>query len=124
VTLLADLVVLAHLAFIAFAAFGGLLARGWRRAPWLHLPAVAWGAFIEITGGVCPLTPLENRLRRAGGQAGYGGDFVERYLLAILYPEGLTPAIQILLAVLLIAINVGVYAFVWRTRSRTKTVPG
>ena len=71
--LLADLVLVAHLGFIVFAALGGLLALRWRRAPLVHLPAVAWGAYIELTGRVCPLTPLENALRSAAGGAGSAG---------------------------------------------------
>lgn len=113
---LADVVLAVHLAFIAFVAAGGLLALRFRRAPWLHLPAAAWGVWIEATGGVCPLTPLENSLRRAAGEAGYAGGFVEHYLLAAIYPAGLTPAIQLGLAAGVVVLNAAVYAFVWRRR--------
>ena len=78
--LAADFVVLLHLAFILFVVLGGLVVFRWPRFMWLHIPAVAWGAFIELTGRVCPLTPLENRLRIAAGQAGYSGGFIEEYL--------------------------------------------
>ena len=114
--LLADTLVVAHLAFVAFVLFGGLLALRWRAVPWLHLPAAAWGAAIEVFGWICPLTPLENRLRRAGGEAGYGGGFVENYLLPVLYPGGLTRDVQLLLAVLVLVVNVVVYAVVLRRR--------
>ena len=112
----ADLVVLLHLSFIVFVVLGGLLALRWRRAPWLHLPAALWGVFIEVSGGFCPLTPLENFLRESAGACGYGGGFVEHYLVPIVYPAGLTPAVQWVLAGLLLAINGCVYALVWRRR--------
>jgi len=111
---LADLVLLVHLAFVLFAALGGLLALRWRRAPWVHLPAAAWGAYIEISGGICPLTPLENRLREAAGGTGYAGDFIGHYLVSLLYPEGLTRGAQLALAALLVVLNVAVYTIVWR----------
>jgi len=111
---LADLVLVVHLAFVAFAALGGLLALRWRRAAWVHLPAAAWGAYIEISGGICPLTPLENRLRQGAGGTGYDGGFVEHYLVALLYPEALTRGTQFTLAALLVVLNLVVYGFVWR----------
>jgi len=114
--LFADLVVLLHLGFILFAALGGLLALRWRRAPWLHVPTALWGGFVEISGRVCPLTPLENALRRAAGEAGYRGGFIEHYVLPLVYPEGLTREAQLVLAGLLLAVNAVVYAIVWRRR--------
>ncbi len=111
---LADLVAIVHLAFILFALFGGLLVLRWRRIAWAHLPAVAWGAAIEWMGWICPLTPLENALRRAGGREAYSGDFVGRYLLPVIYPEGLTREGQRLLGIGLVAINVMIYVVVWR----------
>jgi len=111
----ADLVLLLHLAFVLFAALGGLLALRWRRAPWVHLPAAAWGAFIEISGGICPLTPLENRFREAAGASGYQEGFIEHYLVSLLYPE-LTRETQFVLAALLVVLNVVVYTIVWRRR--------
>jgi hypothetical protein len=114
--LLADAVLLLHAAFIAWVMFGGLavLRRPW--LAWLHLPALAWGVGISLTGGICPLTPLEQQLRLAAGQASFEGGFIEHYLTAIIYPEGLTRATQALLAVLLLAGNAAVYALVWRRR--------
>ena len=118
---LADLVVLLHLAFVLFVAFGALLLLRWRRAAWLHLPALVWGVLIELTGRVCPLTPLENRLRRAAGASGYEGDFVEHYVLPIVYPPGLTRPSQLLLAGALVLANVALYAWVCsRTRARRR----
>lgn len=114
---LADLVVVVHLAFVLFVVLGGLLVLRWPRAMWLHLPAAAWGVWIELSGGICPLTPLENSLRRSGGLAGYSGGFVERYLLGVLYPDGLTREIQLGLAALVLLVNAAVYGWVllrWR----------
>ena len=119
--LLADLVVIIHLLFIVFVALGGLLALRWRWVPWLHLPAAAWGGFVELTGRICPLTPLENQLRRAAGSAGYEGDFIEHYLLPVIYPAGLTREIQFGLAALLVVINALIYAVVWRRRVTATT---
>ncbi len=117
--LLADLVVLVHAAFIAFVVLGGLLALHWPRAAWLHLPAAAWGAWIEFSGRICPLTPLEVKLRQAAGEAGYEGGFIEHYLLPILYPAELDRTLQLLLGGTVVVINLVVYALVlWRRRQR------
>lgn len=114
--LLADAILFLHLAFVLFVLFGGLLALKWRSAIWFHLPTAAWGAFIEFSGWICPLTPLENWLRRQGGETGYPGDFLSQYLLAILYPEALTPQIQIVLGTVVLAANLTIYGWLWRTQ--------
>ncbi len=115
---LADAVLLAHLLFIVFALGGGLLALRWSWMPWIHLPALAWGATVEFTGWICPLTPLENALRRAGGAAGYTESFIERYLLPLIYPGELTRELQFVFGGLLLLINIVVYAIVWRRRRK------
>lgn len=123
---LADAVLALHLGFIVFVVLGGALALRWPRVAWLHLPAAVWGAWIEFTGGVCPLTPLENRLRRAGGEAGYTGGFIDQYLVPILYPPGLTRTHQIVLGVGVLVLNVVVYALVlrrWRAGRRPAEAP-
>lgn len=97
---------------------GGLAVLRWPRLAFLHLPCVVWGAGIEFAGGICPLTPLEQRLRAAAGEAGYSGGFLEHYLLPVIYPPGLTPAVQIALGAVVVAVNVGFYALVWRRRRR------
>jgi hypothetical protein len=110
----ADGVLLLHFAFVLFVLLGGLVVL---RAPgfaWLHLPAVAWGAFVEFTGRICPLTPLEVALRQAAGDAGYSGDFLEHYIVAILYPDGLTRGLQVLFGAAVILVNVAIYAAVLR----------
>lgn len=112
--LLAAVVVVAHLAFLVFVTLGALLALRWKRAPWLHVPALLWGSWIELTGGLCPLTPLENRLRQAAGESGYAGGFIEHYLLPIIYPAGLTHETQIALGVALILGNVAIYVWILR----------
>jgi hypothetical protein len=117
---LADLVVLVHLAFILFAVLGGLLAFRWRWIPWAHLPAAAWAAIIEIFGWICPLTPLEQHLRRESGVAGYSGGFIEHYVIPIMYPAGLTREVQFVLAGVVIVINVAVYTLLWRRRHRSR----
>jgi hypothetical protein len=109
-SLLADALVVAHFGFTTFVIFGGFLAWRWRWMVFLHLPALAWGCWVEISGAICPLTPLENHLRRLGGEAGYAGGFLAHYLHAVLYPPALTTQMQWALAGLLIAINVIAYA--------------
>ena len=118
--LLADLVVLVHFGFVLFVVLGGLLALRWPRAAWVHLPAALWGAGIEFAAGICPLTPLENHLRRLGGEAGYTGGFVEHYVLPVLYPDGLTRGVQLVLGTFVLVLNIAVYTIVWRRRSRRK----
>jgi len=115
---LADLVLLVHLSFILFVILGGMLVLRSPRLAWLHIPAVVWGAYIEFFDGLCPLTPLEKQLRRLGGQAGYAGGFIDHYVTAIIYPDGLTRAVQISFGVLVVLINVGAYAAIIRRRSR------
>ncbi len=116
--ILADATVLLHFAFVLFVIFGGLLV-AWRRwMAWIHLPAVGWGAWVELAGWRCPLTPLENWLRREGGEPTYTSSFVERYLLPILYPASLTPELQWLLGGLVLAINAAVYFAVLRRRAQ------
>ena len=120
---LADFVVLTHLAFILFALLGGLLALRWRWVPWVHLPAVCWGVAVEFFGWFCPLTPIENSLRRASGSAGYSGGFIERHLMPIIYPAELTREFQLFLGCVLVVVNLAVYLAV-RRRLRTDKVNG
>ena len=108
--LLADLLVVGHLAFVFFVALGGLLV--WYRPSlaWVHLPAVAWGVAIEWTGAICPLTPLEISLRRYGGEVGYRGDFIEWYLMPLLYPVDLTRELQLMLGGAVLGLNLLFYS--------------
>jgi len=115
---LADLVLLIHVAFVGFVIMGGFFASRWCWLPWVHLPAVAWVVVLEFSGWICPLTPMENSLRQASGEAGYAGGFLEHYLVPIIYPIGLTPEIQTYLGLGVFMINVVAYSMVWRGRNR------
>ncbi|MPZ77204.1 MAG: DUF2784 family protein [Deltaproteobacteria bacterium] len=118
--LLADLVVWGHLAFVLWVVLGGLLVAKWPRFIWIHLTAVLWAAIIECSGWICPLTPLENWLRHKGGEEGYRSDFVARYILPMLYPEGLTRRTQIALGAFVIVVNLAIYSWAFRTSKRVK----
>ena len=121
--LLATAVVLLHFSFVLFVVGGGLLLYKWPWLAWLHLPAVIWAALLEFNGWVCPLTPLEQQLRSAAGQAGYSGGFVDHYLLALLYPVGLDGNMQIILGSLVVVINVLVYGVLgWHRKGRRPPV--
>ena len=121
--LAAEAVLLIHLAFIVFALFGAAVAVRWRWIVAVHLPAAAWGFFIELTGRVCPLTYLENHLRIKAGLAGYQESFIEHYLLAIIYPVGLTREVQFVLAAVVVVVNVAIYGWLfhcWRSVARKR----
>lgn len=120
---LATLVVAFHFAFILFVMFGGLAVLRWPRAAWLHMPCFLWGGGIIAVGGICPLTPLELDLRRAAGDTPYAGSFIDHYIVSIVYPSGLTRGIQIALAIGLVVLNVGIYAWVIRRRVRAQAPP-
>ena len=107
---LANAVLALHLAFIVFVVLGAALSWRFPRLRWLHFAALVWAAFIEFSGGICPLTPLENRLRRLAGGEGYGGGFIAHYLTPVIYPEGLTREWQLALGVGVIVINLVAYA--------------
>jgi hypothetical protein len=120
---LADVLVVVHLLFVGFVMTGGFFLVRWPRLVWLHLPAAIWGALIEFTGGICPLTPLENRLRGLGGESRYSGGFVEHYLLPILYPENLTLPLQMVLGGVVVAVNLLAYALAcraWRRKAQRR----
>jgi hypothetical protein len=116
--ILADAVVLVHLLFVVFVVLGGFLVWRWSRVAWAHVPAAVWGATIEYAGWICPLTPLENAWRTRAGRAGYRGGFVEHYLIALLYPAGLTPRAQAVLGTLVVAVNLLAYGVVIRRMTR------
>ena len=114
--LLADAAVLLHVAYILYVLFGAVLVRRWARTVWPHLAAVVWGVYIAAAHRVCPLTPLENALRVRAGETGYAGGFIEHYVLPVLYPRGLTPAVLAAEAVFVVVLNVALYAWVWWAR--------
>jgi len=107
----AQLAVALHLGFICFVVLGGCMVWRWRWVSFLHIPAALWGALIEFRGWICPLTPLELWLRKAAGQAGYSGGFIEHYLLPVLYPSALSREIQILLGISVVVINITAYGW-------------
>jgi Protein of Unknown function (DUF2784) len=117
---LADIIVILHFLFVLFVIFGALFLLLSKKFIWLHLPAAIWGAFIEYTGWICPLTPLENRLRFEAGEGVYEGGFVENYIIPVLYPEALTRNLQILLGTLVIVINLTLYWIAFRIRARNQ----
>ncbi|MFE8071440.1 DUF2784 domain-containing protein [Marinobacteraceae bacterium S3BR75-40.1] len=119
-SLAADAVLIVHFLFILFVMLGGFLVWRWSWIAWLHLPAVIWGALVEFNHWVCPLTPLENALRRAGEQQGSGGDFIGHYLLPVIYPAGLTAEIQGWLGGVVVLVNVSAYAGLWFLRRQKK----
>lgn len=123
--ILAGLTVGAHAAFILFVVFGGLAVRHWPRLALLHVPATLWGAFVEFSGRICPLTPLENRFRSLAGAAGYAEGFIEHYVLALMYPTVLTAGLQYLLGALVLLVNGAAYLLLWRQwrDRRRKHVP-
>jgi hypothetical protein len=121
--LAADAVVLLHLLFIAFVVLGAALLPRWPRLVWLHVPALLWGVYVELSGSLCPLTPLENELRALAGAHGYGGGFIEHYLLPLLYPAGLTRGLQWVLALGVAGLNLELYGR-WLVRSRRKNRHG
>ncbi len=116
--LLADIVMLLHFSFILFAVLGAVLLLRWPRMIWLHLPAAIWAMAIQFYGGRCPLTPLENRLRAMAGDASYHESFIEHYIGAIIYPGEITSEIKILLGLGVLAINLGLYTWIFKRRRR------
>ena len=116
--LAADGVLLLHLAFILFAVFGAAMALRWRWIPLVHLPAAAWGFFVELTGRICPLTYLENYFRIRAGQAGYRDSFIEHYLLGLIYPADLTRQVQLELAGVVVVVNIAIYGWLCARRLR------
>jgi hypothetical protein len=123
-SLTADILVLLHLAFIAFVSLGGLLVLRWPILAYLHIPCLLWGIAIELGGFICPLTPLEVHWRLAAGQAGYDGGFIDHYIMPLIYPPGLTRAIQVSLAVALVVFNGVIYGYLWARHLRRKVRRG
>lgn len=116
--LAADLVLLIHLAFILYMVLGGFLTWRWPRTAFVHLPVAAYGVAISLMGWICPLTPLEDRLRRQAGAAGLEGSFIEHYVLFVIYPPGLTPTVQVILATLLGVVTTVAYGGLWLRQRR------
>jgi len=118
--LLADAVLVFHLAFVAFVVLGAALVALWPKLLLLHVAAVAWGVLVELSGLICPLTPLEVHLRQLGGEAGYSGGFIQHYVAGVLYPAGLTRTVQVWLGIAAAAFNVGVYSCIILRKRRSR----
>ncbi|OGR00224.1 MAG: hypothetical protein A2505_05810 [Deltaproteobacteria bacterium RIFOXYD12_FULL_55_16] len=114
----ADCILLLHLAFTLFAVLGGLLVLRLPAILRVHLAAVFWGIAIEWADLTCPLTPLENFLRKRGGESGYTGGFIEHYIVMFLYPENLTIEWRYLIGLGLAAANLIIYGYIFLTRHR------
>jgi hypothetical protein len=121
--LAADLLVVAHFAFICFVLLGGLLVLKWPRMVFVHIPAAVWGALLEFQGWLCPLTPLEQHLRTAAGEAGYSGSFIEHYLLPVIYPANLTPNLQLLFGIVVVTVNAVIYGWLLARYVRARKTP-
>lgn len=117
---LADAILLLHLAFVGFALLGGLLVLRYPQLLRWHLAALGWGVVVQTMDWICPLTPLENHLRAQGGQAGYAGGFLEHWISRLLYPDFLTLELRYLLALLLVAVNLAIYAVILAKRKRLR----
>jgi hypothetical protein len=123
-SLLADGLVVIHFAFTVFVIFGGFLTWKWPRIIFAHLPALAWGVWVEVSATLCPLTPFENHLRHLAGESGYTGGFLAHYLVTVLYPPGLTWRIQWVLAAVLLALNAVAYGrLLWHSRAQRTRIP-
>ncbi|HET7292860.1 MAG TPA: DUF2784 domain-containing protein [Vicinamibacteria bacterium] len=112
--LLADVLVAFHLAFILFVAIGAALAFRWPRIVWAHVPCALWGAWVELAGWICPLTPLELELRRKAGLQGYAGGFIENYVLPVVYPDTLTRTMQVAFGLGVLGVNGVLYWALWK----------
>src|SRR5919198_4535297 len=118
---LADTVLVVHLGFVLFVALGGLLVVRWPRMAWLHIPSAVWGIAVEFADWMCPLTPIENVLRERAGLMTYQGDFIEQYVLPVLYPERLTRVTQLFLGGFALAVNALVYWWILSRRRRASS---
>jgi len=119
--LIADIVVLVHFSFILFVVLGGFLVLKWKWIAWLHIPCALWGILIEFFGWICPLTPLENRLRSLAFRSGYAEGFIDHYIMPIVYPQGLTRGIQLALGIGVVTINLCIYGLIlFRQSGRRK----
>lgn len=114
---LADIILIVHSLFIVFVIFGGLIVLKWHKIMWVHIPCAIWGALIEFSGWICPLTYLENYFLETGDVNVYETSFIQHYLMPVIYPSNLTADIQILLGTIVIVINFIIYFFVWHYKS-------
>ena len=114
---IANLLVIVHFLFVLFVILGGLLLFRWPRIAFVHLPAAAWGVMLELNHWICPLTPIEQSMRRAAGEEGYTGGFIDHYIIPLIYPEGLTPEIQWVLGAIVLLLNAVIYG-IWMLKRK------
>ena len=112
--LFANLTLITHLMFILFVIFGGLLYLIFSKIIYIHLPALLWGIYVELTNSICPLTYLENWFLNKGNLTTYSNNFISNYIFPIIYPDGLTAEIQIYLGISLIIINILIYSLIFK----------
>lgn len=112
----ADLVMVLHFLFVVFVLLGGIAVWRWFWVAWLHVPAFAWGVLVAVNRWICPLTPLEQRLRAAAGDEGYQGGFIAHYIEPLIYPEGVGYEFKMFFAGMLAILNVALYWHAWRRR--------
>ena len=116
--ILADFIVFLHFLFIVYVLFGGLLIYKWRKMIYPHMLALLWGFYIEITGSICPLTPLEVKLRVLGGVDPYEGGFISHYLVTLIYPQDYDINLRIVGTLILVSCNVVIYGlYYWRKQT-------
>ena len=118
--IIASILVLIHGLFILYVLFGAFLNFKWPKMIWIHLPMVIWGALVEYMHWICPLTPLENYFRQKARTGVYEGDFIDQYIIPLIYPENLTPQFQVVFGSLVIVLNLIVYGFFWYHIRRKK----
>jgi hypothetical protein len=115
--ILTELIVIFHLIFILFVILGGFFTYRKRWLIIIHLCAVIWGIFVEVSPGIiCPLTQYENYFASKAGLKTYHEDFITRYLIPIIYQESLTTNIQYVLAIIVVCINAIAYFILWKRR--------
>ena len=108
----ADLTLIVHVAFIFFVVFGSLLFFVAAKIIFIHIPALIWGTYIELTNSICPLTYLENWFLHKANLTAYSEGFIQNYLIPIVYPTNLTKDLQIHLGIALIIVNMIIYGFI------------
>ena len=109
----ANLILIIHFTFVLFVVFGALLFFASLKIIFIHIPALIWGSYIELTNSICPLTFLENWFLHKANLTTYSEGFIQNYLVPIVYPMSLTKGLQIYLGITLIVVNIIIYGFIF-----------
>ena len=120
--ILSNLVVIVHLLFIVLVCLGALLVLKWPKFVWIHIPFALWGVVVEYLNILCPLTPLENYLRNLGGTETYEADFIDQYIIPLIYPEVLTRNLQFILGSIVLVLNFGIYGYIIYRKLKQKSM--